>query len=128
MSWEEFMQMEHRQLRERRQEKLRRALGVALTGESVEQLDQLGEDDQHRGEQGLVSIKEGGRIYYKHIDDLSPLDMPFVTAAEWVEVGWLRERVERRKRGAEAPSIPTHLRSLPRILFSRSTHSPTPKP
>src|SRR5215203_6821524 len=53
---------------------------------------------------------EGGRIYYKHIDDLRPLDMRFVTAAERVEVGWLKERVERRKRGAEAPPIPPHLR------------------
>ena len=57
-----------------------------------------------------MSIKEGGRIYYKHLDDLSPLDMRFVTAAQRVEVGWLRERVERRKRGAEAPPIPKHLR------------------
>ena len=57
-----------------------------------------------------MSIKEGGRICYKHLDDLSPLDMRFVTAAARVEVGWLKERLERRKRGAEAPPIPTHLR------------------
>jgi hypothetical protein len=71
----------------------------------------VGADDRRRAEQGLVSIKgEGGRISYKHIADLSPLDMRFVTAAERVEVGWLKERVERRKQGAEAPLIPTHLR------------------
>jgi hypothetical protein len=35
--------------------------------------------------------------------------MRFVTAAEREEVGWLKERVERRKRGADAPPIPTHL-------------------
>jgi hypothetical protein len=58
-----------------------------------------------------VSIKgEGGKISYKHIDDLRPLDMRFVIAAEREEVGWLKERVERRKRGAEAPLIPKHLR------------------
>jgi hypothetical protein len=58
-----------------------------------------------------VSIKgEGGRISYKHIDDLRPHDMYFITAAERVEVGWLKERVERRKQGAQAPPIPTHLR------------------
>jgi hypothetical protein len=35
-----------------------------------------------------VSIKgESGRISYTHIDDLSPLDMRFVIAAERVEVG-----------------------------------------
>jgi hypothetical protein len=36
--------------------------------------------------------------------------MRFRTAAERVTVEWLRERVERRKRGVEAPPIPTHLR------------------
>ena len=56
MSWEAFMQMERRQLRDRLQGKLRRALGVALAGESVEELDRLGEEDQLRAEQGLVPI------------------------------------------------------------------------
>jgi hypothetical protein len=111
MSWEGFMHMERRQLRERREGKLRRALGVPLPGETAEQLERIGERDRLRAEQGLVSIKDlGGRISYKHIDHLSPLDMRLVTAAGWVEVGWLKERVERRKRGAEAPPIPTHLR------------------
>jgi hypothetical protein len=110
MSWEGFMQMERTKLRERSEGKLRRALGKPLPGESKDQLDQIEEQHIIRAEQGLVSIKgEHGGIYYKHIDDLGPLDMPFVTAAEWVEVGWLKERLERRKRGAEAPPIPTHL-------------------
>jgi hypothetical protein len=109
MGWEGFMQMERTRLRERREGKLRRALGRPLPGESKEQLDHIAEQDIIRAEQGLVSIKEGGRISYKHIDDLSPLDMRFITAAERVEVGWLKERVERRKRDAEAPPIPVHL-------------------
>ena len=105
------MEMQHRQLRERCEGKLRTALGTPLPDESKEQLDQIGEQDTIRSEQGLVSIKgEGGRIYYKHIDDLRPLDMRFVTAAERVEVGWLKERVERRKRDADAPPLPVHLR------------------
>jgi hypothetical protein len=110
MGWDGFMEMERTKLRERREGKLRRALGRPLPGESKEQLDHIGEHDRSRAEQGLVSIKEGGKISYKHIDDISPLDMRFVTAAEREEVGWLKERVERSKRGAEAPSIPKHLR------------------
>ena len=90
--------------------KLRRMLGVPLPGESVEQLDRIGEHDQRRAEQELVALKEGSRISYKHIDDLGTLDMRFRIAAEWVEVGWLKARVERRRKGAEAPPIPTHLR------------------
>ena len=110
MSWEGFVEMERKRLWERCGGKLRRVLGRPLPGESVEQLDRIGEHDRLMAEQGLVLIKEGSRIYYKHIDDLSPLDMRFITAAEWVEVGWLQERLERRKRGGEAPPIPTHLR------------------
>jgi hypothetical protein len=111
MSWEGFLQMERRQLLERCESKLRRPLGVALPGESVEGLDLLGEQDQLRAEQGLVAIMgEGGGISYQDLDDLTSLDMRFRTAAERVTVEWLRERVERRKRGVEAPPIPTHLR------------------
>jgi hypothetical protein len=53
---------------------------------------------------------QGGKIYYKHIDGLGRLDMNSRTAAERVRVKWLKERVERRRWGAEAPPIPTHLR------------------
>src|SRR5918995_2767312 len=98
MSWEGFMQMERRHLRERLQGKLRRALGVALQGESVEELDRLGEEDRLRAEQGLVAVVgKGGRIFYNHIDALSPHDVYFRIAAERVEVAWLKDRVERSK-------------------------------
>jgi hypothetical protein len=111
VSWEGYLQMERRQLWERREGKLRRALGVALPGESVEGLDLLGEQDQLGAEQGLVAIMgEGGRIHYEHIDNLTTLDRGFRIAAERVEVAWLKERVERRKQGADALPIPPHLR------------------
>jgi hypothetical protein len=111
MGWEGFTQTERSHLRQRREGKLRRALGVPLAGETVEQLDLLGEWDRVRAEHGLVAIMgEGGKIYYKHTDDLSTLDMRSRVAAEWATVEWLKERVVRRKRGAEAPPRPTHLR------------------
>ncbi len=81
-----------------------------MAGETVEQLDRIGERDRLRAEQGLVPIKgESGKITYKHIDDLSTLDMYFRTAAEWVTVEWLMERVERSRKGADAPPVPKHL-------------------
>jgi hypothetical protein len=111
MGWEGFMQMERTKLWERCQGKLRAALGRPLPGETKEKLERISAQDRHGAEQGLVSIKgEGGRISYKHIDDPHPLEMRFVTAAERVEVAWRKERVERRKRGAQAPPVPTHLR------------------
>jgi hypothetical protein len=111
MGWDGFMEMERRQLRERREGKLRKALGNPLPGETAEQLHLIGESDRARAEQRLVSIKgEGGRISYKHIDDLGTLDVRFRIAAERVAVDRLKERVGSRKLGAEAPPIPTHLR------------------
>jgi hypothetical protein len=111
MGWEEFEHMERRQLRERREGKLRRALGRPLPGESVEQLDHIGSQDRRRAEQGLVAVMDqGGMVSYKHIDDLGRLDMSSRTAAERVEVDWLKQRVGYRKPYAEAPPIPLHLR------------------
>jgi hypothetical protein len=52
---------------------------------------------------------EGGKITYKHIHDLTRVDMRFRTAAEWVTVEWLSERVERNRKGADAPPVPKHL-------------------
>jgi hypothetical protein len=110
VGWEGFMQMERRRLRERREGKLRAALGNPLPGESTEQLDRIAEQDRWRAEQGLVAVMGAGiRIYYKRIDDLGRLDMRFRIATERVTVVWLKERVEHRKLGAEALPIPRHL-------------------
>jgi hypothetical protein len=110
MGWEGFMRTEREQLRQRREGKLRRALGVPLAGETAEQLDRIGERDRRRAEQGLVAVVgRGGAIYHEHIDDLGTLDMSLRTVAERVVVGWLKERVESRKPGAQAPPIPRHL-------------------
>jgi hypothetical protein len=88
------MQMERRQLRERREGRLRRALGEALPGESAEQLDRLGKEDQLRAEQGHVAVMEvGAKIFYKHIDLLSRHYMNARTAAEQARVEWLKYRV-----------------------------------
>jgi hypothetical protein len=50
-----------------------------------------------------------GRISHKHVDDLGRPDMNARTAAERVQVDWLKERVERRKLGTAAPLVPEHL-------------------
>ena len=104
------MQLERRQLGERREGSLRRALGDPLPGETVEQLDRIAEADVLRAEQGLVAVMvEEGTISYKPLTDLLRQDMPSRTAAEGVQVGWLKERVERRRKGQDSPSIPTQL-------------------
>jgi hypothetical protein len=100
MGWEGFIQMERHRLQEHREGKLRRALRVALPGESVEELDRLAEEDRIRAEQGLVPLMgKDGEIFYKHIDDLSSHDMHARIAAERKELAWLKERVARSKEG-----------------------------
>jgi hypothetical protein len=103
------MRTEHTQLLERREGKLRRVLGVPLAGETTEQLDRIGEQDRSKAERGLVPVKSGSRIHYKHVDDLSSLDMRFRIAAERVSLEWIKERVACRKHGASAPPVPEHL-------------------
>ena len=111
MGWEEFEQLERQELRERREGKLRRALDGPLPGESVEQLDRIGERDRRGAEQGLVAVVDGGGTFsHKHIDDLCRLDMNARTVAERVVVDWLKQRVESSKQGSDAPPIPAHLR------------------
>jgi hypothetical protein len=63
MSWQEFMRVERRRLDERREGKLRRALGDPMPGETKEQLERIGEGDRIRASQGLVAVlREDGRV------------------------------------------------------------------
>jgi hypothetical protein len=107
MGWDGFMKMERTKLRERSEGKLRRALGMALPGEAKEQLDRIGADDRRRAEQGLVSIKgEGGKISYKHIDDLSPKPPPprsFGIVSSAVATGRPTARAVHDLSGSDAP-------------------------
>jgi hypothetical protein len=59
--------MEHRQLKERREGKLREALGPLLPGESVEVLDAIGEQVRLRAERGLVAVVGRGGISFVHL-------------------------------------------------------------
>jgi hypothetical protein len=56
MGWQEFMRLERRRLDERREGKLRRALGDPLPDETKEQLERIGEGDRMRACQGLVAV------------------------------------------------------------------------
>ncbi len=77
---------------------------MALPGESVKELDRLGEEDRIRAEQGLVAVMgKNGEIFHKHIDDLSRHDLHARIAAGRVEVAWFKERVARSKKRADCP-------------------------
>jgi hypothetical protein len=51
------MRMEREQRWERREGKLRRALGIPLPGQSSEQLDRIGEQHRVRAERSLVALE-----------------------------------------------------------------------
>ena len=109
-AWEAFMEMERQRLQDHAQGKMARALGHALPGESREGLERIALEDQRLAQSGFVQLKSGHRIYYKHIEELTREDRTARIAAELATVEWLKERVERAKRGEDAPPIPTHLR------------------
>jgi len=110
MGWQEFKRLERRRLNERREGKLRRALGDPLPDETVEQLERIGEGDRIRACQGLVAVvREDGKAFYRYIDALGRDDMEDRLAAEWLEVGWLKQRAQRRRKGVGAPPISKHL-------------------
>jgi hypothetical protein len=110
MGWQEFMRLERRRLDERREGKLREALGEPLWGETLDLLERIGEEDRLKAYQGLVAVVGAdGRASYRHIDALGRDDMEDRLAAEWLEEGWLKQRAKRRRKGAEALSIPKHL-------------------
>ena len=111
MGWQEFMRLERRRLDERREGKLREALGEPLWGETLDLLERIAEEDRTRAGQGLVAVVGAdGRATYRHIDHLGREDMEDRLAAQWLEEGWLRQRAQRRRKGADALSIPKHLR------------------
>ena len=51
----------------------------------------------------MAFMGEGGKIFYKHIDDLSSHYVNARTAAEQARVEWLKDRVEWRKIGCGLP-------------------------
>jgi hypothetical protein len=109
-TFDEFMEAERGRLQKHASGKMAQALGYALPGESQEQLERIALEDQRLAQEGMVKLKVGQDVSYKHIEELTREDRQARIAAEREEVEWLKERVKLFKEGAEAPPIPTHLR------------------
>jgi hypothetical protein len=90
--WERFMQEEQRELELRKGGQLARLLGAPLPGEPPEALERLASEDQRQAEEGLVALMRTGKVVYKHVDDLSPEEMPARIAANRLRTTWLKER------------------------------------
>jgi hypothetical protein len=98
-TFDQFMDMERSRLQQHAQGKLAAALGHALPGESQEELDRIALEDQRLAQQGMVKLKVGESVSYKHIDELTREDREARIAAEMEEVEWLKRRLEFHKEG-----------------------------
>ena len=91
-AWTLFMQTELRELDLRKDGQLAKELGEPQPGESPTALRRLASEDQRQAEEGLVALMSSGRVYYKHVDELSQADRPARIAANRARTAWLKER------------------------------------
>jgi hypothetical protein len=96
--WEQYMEVERRELEQRRTGQLGRALGLALPGELQEELLRIAEEDKRKAERGLVELRSGDEVWYKHIDKLTRDDRPARIESENARAAWIQERLHRRPR------------------------------
>ena len=97
--WEQFMQVELRELKLLKEGQLARLLGKPLPGEPPAVLQQLASEDQRQAEEGLVALMSNGEVLYKHLEDLSEWDVPARIAANSSRKMWLKKRQEARRFG-----------------------------
>jgi hypothetical protein len=92
--WEQYMEVERREVEQRRNGQL----GRALPGESHEELERIAEEDRRKAEEGLVELRSGDEVWYKHIDELTREDRPARIESENTRAAWIQERPSRQPR------------------------------
>src|SRR5215211_1454307 len=95
-AWERFLLAEQRALVARAEGILARALGEALPEESQEELERIAREDQRLAQEGIVKLRVGEEILYKHIEELAREDRWARIEAEREEVDWLMNRLRLR--------------------------------
>ena len=96
-TFDEFMEAERGRLQEHASGKMAQALGYALPGESQEELERIALEDQRLAQEGMVKLKVGQEVSYKHIEELTREDRWARIEAEREEVDWLMNRLRLRK-------------------------------
>lgn len=94
-AWKAFMQAELWELELRKDDQLAKSLGNPLPGETPAALQQLAAEDRRQAEEGLVALIGNGKVFYKHVEELSEEDMPARSAASRMRTMWLKERRDR---------------------------------
>jgi ATP/maltotriose-dependent transcriptional regulator MalT len=127
-SWRRFLEAERTSLENRRRGQLARLLGRALPDESPRELVHLAREDQRRAEEGLVELKRGEEVWYKHIDDLAPEDHLALAEAERAKMAWLMGRFEKLSRVGDRPRPVRRLLAGVARVSSSEEEGATPRP
>ncbi len=94
-AWKSFMQEERLELELRKDGQLDRLLGEPLPGETPAALQRLASEDRRQAEEGLVALMSNGKVFYKHLEELTEEDMSARVAAKRLRTTWLKERRDR---------------------------------
>ena len=94
---EGYTAVEREQLAQRASGKMARMIGQALPGESEEELRIIAQDDQYLAQEGYVPIREGNRVFYKQVEELTFQDRWARLTYEKTLVRWLKERIRAKK-------------------------------
>jgi len=96
--WEQYMEVDRRELEQRRSGQLGLALGRALPGESQDELERIAEEDQRKAERGLVELRSGDEVWYKHVDEITREDRQARIESENARAAWVQDRLRRQPR------------------------------
>ena len=96
--WEQYMEVERRELEQRRSGRLGRALRLALPGESQDELQRIADEDQRKAERGLVELRSGDEVWYKQIDEITRDDRQARIESEKARAAWIQDRLRRQPR------------------------------
>jgi len=96
--WEQYMEVERRELEQRRSGQLGRALGLALPGESQDELQRIADEDQRKAERGLVELRSGDEVWFKQMDEITRDDRQARIESENVRAAWIQDRLRHQPR------------------------------
>ncbi len=89
-AFESFMREELRELELRKDGQLAKLLDKPLPAALL----RLVSEDRRQAEEGLVALMSNGRVFYKHLEELTEEDMPARVAANRLRTTWLKERLD----------------------------------
>lgn len=92
-AWLRYLAAEREALLLRASGLLSHVFASVRSGESREELDRIAQEDERLAQEGLLRLLgEDGYVCLKHVDDLTPEDVPARRRAEVQLLDFLRER------------------------------------